>query len=92
MYNLYPNRQVDVELSDDDNNVLKEPADDDADYRGGTSAEHIAPNPIDSNLLGQAHPSIVDRVDVTAPSIGGHKRKCPPPAVSASNPNFQPIR
>jgi hypothetical protein len=78
---LYPNRQIDVELSDDDNNVLKEPADDDADGRGATSAEHVAPNPIDSNLLGQAHPSVVDRVEATAPSTYGQKRKYPPPAL-----------
>jgi hypothetical protein len=61
--------------------VLKEPAGDDADGRGATSAEHVTPNPIDSNLLGQAHPSIVDRVEVTAPSAGRQKRKRPPPAL-----------
>jgi hypothetical protein len=41
--------QVDVELSDSKNNVLKEPVGDDADGGGATSAEHVAPNPIDSN-------------------------------------------
>jgi hypothetical protein len=69
--NLYPDRRVDVELSDGKNNVLKEPAGDDVDGGGATSAEHITPNPIDSNLLGQAHPSVVDRVKATAPSTGG---------------------
>jgi hypothetical protein len=68
-------------VSDDDNNVLKEPAGDDADGGGVTSAEHITPNPIDSNLLGQAHPSVVNQVNATAPSAGGQKRKCPPPAL-----------
>jgi hypothetical protein len=47
-------------MSDGDNNVLKEPAGDDADGRGATSAEHVAPNPIDSILVGQAHSSVVD--------------------------------
>jgi hypothetical protein len=52
MQNLYPDHQVDVELSDGNNSVLKEPAGDDADGRGATSAEHVAPKLIDSNLLG----------------------------------------
>jgi hypothetical protein len=51
--------------------VLKEPADDNADGGGATSAEHIAPNLIGSNMLGQAHPLVVDRVNATTPSIGG---------------------
>jgi hypothetical protein len=61
--------------------VLKEPVGDDADGRGATSDEHVTPNPIDSNLLGKAHPSVVDRVEATGPSAGGQKRKCPPPAL-----------
>jgi hypothetical protein len=68
-------------LSDGDDNVLKDLAGDDTDGRGATSAEHIAPNPIGSNVLGQAHPSVVDRVDATAPSASGQKRKRPPPAL-----------
>jgi hypothetical protein len=59
--------------------VLKEPVGDDADGRGATSAEDIAPNPID--MLGQAHPLVVDQVESTAPSAGGQKMKCPPPAL-----------
>jgi hypothetical protein len=78
--NLYPDHPVDVELSDGDNNVLKEPASDDANG-GVTSAEHIASNLIDSNLLGQAHPSVVDQVKATGPSADRQKRKCPPPAL-----------
>jgi hypothetical protein len=39
-----------------------EPPGDDVDGGGATSAEHITPNPIGSNLLGQAHTSVVDRV------------------------------
>jgi hypothetical protein len=51
--------------------VLKEPVGDDADGRGAISAEHVTPNPINSILLGQAYPSIVDRVEATAPSADG---------------------
>jgi hypothetical protein len=61
--------------------VLKVPASNDADGRGATSAKHVAPNPIDSNLLGQAHHSVVDWVKATAPSTGGQKRKCHPPTL-----------
>jgi hypothetical protein len=80
MQNLYPDRQVDAELSDGDDNVLKEPTSDDTDDGGATSAEHIAPNLIRSNVVGQAHPIVADQVDATATSTGGQKRKCPPPA------------
>jgi hypothetical protein len=76
-----PDHQVDVELSDGDNSVLKKPASVVADGGGATLAEHVAPNPIDSNMLGQSHPSVVDRVKATTPSIGGQKRKRPPPAL-----------
>jgi hypothetical protein len=61
--------------------VLKEPAGDDADGGRETSAEHIAPNLVHSNLLGQTHPLVIDRVKVTAPSVGGQKRKRPLPAL-----------
>jgi hypothetical protein len=71
MQNLYPDHQVDVELSDGNDNVLKEPTGDDADGGGATSAEHIATNLIGSNVLGQAHPSAANRVDATAPSVSG---------------------
>jgi hypothetical protein len=30
---------------------------------------------------GQSHPSVVDQVEATAPSVGGQKRKCPPPTL-----------
>jgi hypothetical protein len=77
MQNLYLDHQVDVELLDGDDNVLKEPTDDDADDGGATSAEIITPNPISSNMVGQAHPSVADRVDATSPLAGGQKRKRP---------------
>jgi hypothetical protein len=64
-------------LSDGDDNVLKEPTGDDADDRGATLVKHIAPNLIGSNVMGQDHPSVVDRVDATAPLASGQKRKHP---------------
>jgi hypothetical protein len=81
MQNLYPDHQVDVELSDGDDNVLKKPTSDDADDGGATSAEHITPNLIGSNAVGQAHPLVANWVDATTPSTGGQKRKCPPRAL-----------
>jgi hypothetical protein len=91
MQNLYLDHPVDVELSYDDNNVLKKPASDIANDGGATSVKHIAPNLIDSNLLGQAHPLVVDWVEATAPLAGGQKRKRPRLPLSASSPNLQPI-
>jgi hypothetical protein len=70
-----------LKLSDGNNNVLKELAGDDADGGGATSSEHVAPNPIDSNLLGKTHPSVVDQVKATGPSDGGQNQKCPPPVL-----------
>jgi hypothetical protein len=61
--------------------VLKEPVGDDADGGGATSAEHVTPNPINSNLLEQAHPSVIDRVKAIAHLTSGQKRKHPPPAL-----------
>jgi hypothetical protein len=51
--------------------VLKELTNDDVDDGGSTSAKHAAPNPIGSNVMGQAHPSVVDRADANAFSAGG---------------------
>jgi hypothetical protein len=70
-----------VELSNSDDDVPKEPTGDDADGGGASSAEHIAPNLIGSNVLGQAHPSVVNRVDAIAPLPSGQKRKCSPPTL-----------
>jgi hypothetical protein len=81
MQNLYPDRLVDVKLSDGVDNVPKEPTCDDADDGGATLVKHITPNLIGSNVVGQAHPSVVDRVDAIAPLTDGQKNKCPPPAL-----------
>jgi hypothetical protein len=61
--------------------VLKEPDGDDADGGGATLAEHVAPNPIISNLLEQTHPSVINWVKVIEPSADGQKRKRPPPTL-----------
>jgi hypothetical protein len=92
MQNPYPVHQVDVKLSDGDDNMLKESTGDDAVDGGATSAEHIAPNSIGSNVVGQAHPLVADRIDATAPSADGQKRKHPRLPLSASNPKLHPIR
>jgi hypothetical protein len=70
-----------VELLDGDDNVLKELTGDDADDWGATSAEHIAPNPIGSNVVGQAYPSVADRIDAITSSVSGQKRKYSLPAL-----------
>jgi hypothetical protein len=72
---LYPDHQVDVELSDGDNNRRKESAGNDAEDKGAPLAEPTAPNLISSNAAGQTHPSAADRVDTTTASGIGHKRK-----------------
>jgi hypothetical protein len=73
---LYPNHQVDVELSDGDNNGRKESASDDTEDKGTPLAKPIAPNSISSGMAGQTHPSTADQVDTTVASGGGHKSKC----------------
>jgi hypothetical protein len=73
--NLYLDRQVDVELSDGDNNRRKESAGNDAEDKSASLAEPIIPNRISSGMVGQTHPSAADRVDTTVASSSGHKRK-----------------
>jgi hypothetical protein len=72
---LYPKHQVDAELFDGENNGQKEPASDDAEGKGGSSAELIAPNPIRSSAVGQIHHSAPGQVDADIPSGSGQKRK-----------------
>jgi hypothetical protein len=54
---LYPMRQVDVELSDGDNNIQKESAGDDAEDKGGSSTKLIAPSLMRSSVASQSHHS-----------------------------------
>jgi hypothetical protein len=72
---LYPDREIDVALSDEDNIGLNEPVGDDAEGNGVPSAETLAPNPIRSSSAGETHPSATDQVISTAPSGGGQKKK-----------------
>jgi hypothetical protein len=57
--NLYPDREIDVALSDEDNIRLNEPVGDDVGGNRAPSAEALAPNPIRSNSAGETHPSAV---------------------------------
>jgi hypothetical protein len=73
---LYPDQEIDVALSNEDNVGLNEPVSDDARGNGAPSAETLAPNPIESSSAGGIRPSSVDQVVPTAPSSGGQKKKC----------------
>jgi hypothetical protein len=72
---LYPDREIDVALSDEDNVGLNEPIGDDARGNGAPSAETLAPNPIGSNSVRETRPSAIDQVVPTAPSGDGQKEK-----------------
>jgi hypothetical protein len=68
IHGLYLDRQVDIELFDGDNdNGQNKPASDEAEGKGVPSTEPIAPNPIDSSVAGDTHPSIVNQIAI-APS------------------------
>jgi hypothetical protein len=72
---LYPDREIDVALSDEDNVVPNEPAEDDAGGNGAPLVETLVPIPIGSSSAGETHPSVVDRAASTAPSSGSQKKK-----------------
>jgi hypothetical protein len=72
---LYPNRGVDAELTDEDNIGQKEPVGDDAEGEGAHVVETLAPNPIRSSLMGESHPSAADQTTAAAPSGGGPRKK-----------------
>jgi hypothetical protein len=65
---LYPARQIDVELSDN------EPACDETEGKGVPSTELIAPNSIESIMTGETLPSAVSQI-ATASSCRGQKKK-----------------
>jgi hypothetical protein len=71
---LYPDYEVDAELSDGDNIGQKEPTGDDAEGEGAPSVETLALNPIGSSIAEESHPSATDRTTTAAPS-GVGKRK-----------------
>jgi hypothetical protein len=70
IHDLYPAREIDVELFDEDNNGQKEPAGDDAEGGGAPPVETLASNPIRSSLAEKSHPSTADQITTTAPSGG----------------------
>jgi hypothetical protein len=72
---LYPECQVDVEVSDEDIDGRKEPIDDDAGGVGAPSVETFAPKPIGSNTAETPHPSSADQIVATAPMSSVQKRK-----------------
>jgi hypothetical protein len=71
---FYPDREIDVALSDEDNVGPNEPTSDDAGGNGAPLVETLAPNPIGSSSAGETRPSAADQAASTAPS-GGVKRK-----------------
>jgi hypothetical protein len=73
---LYPDREIDVALSDEDNVGPNEHVGDDAGGNGVPSAETLAPNPIRSSSAEETHRSVVDQVVPTAPSGSDQKKKC----------------
>jgi hypothetical protein len=75
IHDLYLDREVDVELFDEDNNGQEKPASDDAGGEGAPSVETFAPNPIGSSLARESHPSTADQTITTTPSGGGQKKK-----------------
>jgi hypothetical protein len=63
---LYPDWEIDVELSDEDNNGHNKSPGDDARGDGAPSVETLAPNPIGSSLAEESHPLAADRTTSTA--------------------------
>jgi hypothetical protein len=74
---LYPECQVDVAVSDEDNIGRTELVGDDARGVGAPSVETLAPNLIGSSSAKQPHPPATDQVAATVPSGrgGGEQKK-----------------
>jgi hypothetical protein len=72
---LYPDHEVDVERSDEDDIGQKDPAGDDAKGEEAPSVETLSPNPIGSSLAEESCPSAADQTTSTAPLGGGQKKK-----------------
>jgi hypothetical protein len=75
LQDLYPERQVDVVVSDEDNHGQTEPVDDDAGGVGAPSVETFTPNLIGSSAAEIPHPSTIDQTTAAAPLGGGQKKK-----------------
>jgi hypothetical protein len=72
---LYPNLEIDVALSDEDNVGPNEPVGDDARGNGVPSAETLAPNLIGSCSVGVTCPSAIVQAVPTVPSADDQKKK-----------------
>jgi hypothetical protein len=92
---LYPEVCIDMEVSSDEDDVLKpdasvgkqkKSAGDDAKDEVVSSAEPIAPNLISSGAPGQSNPSAAGRVAASIFPIGKHGCKRPPPSPRHNRP------
>jgi hypothetical protein len=92
---LYPKVHIDVEVSSGEDDVsktdasadkTKAPDGNDAEDRGVSSAEPIAPNPIRSNTTEQADSSIFDRAASIVPPASGRGRKHSATAIRRNQP------
>jgi hypothetical protein len=72
---LYPDREIDIALSNEDNDGPNEPIGDDAGGKRAPSAETLAPNPIESSSAGETCASAADQAVPIAASGGGQKKK-----------------
>jgi hypothetical protein len=75
IHDLYPDWEIDVALSDEDNLEPNEPAGNDVRGNGAPSVETLTPNLIGSSSAGETRPSAADWAASTAPSDGGQKKK-----------------
>jgi hypothetical protein len=73
---LYPECQVDIEVSYEDNSGQKESVGDDAGGVGAPLVETFAPDPIESSVAEKSLPSTTDQTTTIAPSGSGQKKKC----------------
>jgi hypothetical protein len=73
---LYPDREIDVAMSDEDNAGPNEPIGDDAGGNRAPSTETLTPNLIGSSSAGETCASFADQFAPTAPSDSGQKKKC----------------
>jgi hypothetical protein len=76
IHDLYPDREIDVALSAEDNVRPNEPAGENAGGNGAPSVETFVPNPIRSSSARETHPSVADQAASTTPSGDGQKKKC----------------
>jgi hypothetical protein len=89
---LYPDREIDVALSDEDNAGPNEPVGDDAGGNRAPSTETLTPNLIRSSSAGETCASSADQFAPTAPSDSGQKKNVLCLGPSASTTKLRMIR